>query len=72
MINWIRSWFGKGKVHVIWEGVDRSGKSVSGDAKAPYVGVWNETAMIKHIKDELMYQHDVTVTNIQILAHVEG
>jgi hypothetical protein len=71
MIDWIKSWFGKGRVRAEWTGIDRSGKLVSGDAKAPYVGTWDEDAMIKYIKDELMYQHGVTVTKIQIVAHVE-
>lgn len=69
MINWIKSWFGKGKVITEWEGIDRSGKFVSGDAKVPYVGKWDETVMLDHIKDQIMDRHGVRVTNIQVIAH---
>ena len=71
MIDWIKSWFGKGRVRVEWEGVDRSGRIVTGDAKAPYVGRWDESAMTKYIKDNLMFQHGIVVTKIEIVSHIE-
>lgn len=71
MIDWIKSWFGKGKVRVEFKGIDRTGKIVTGDAKAPYVGHWNEDAMLKYVANELLYQHGVVVTQSKIVAHIE-
>lgn len=70
MIDWIKSWFGKGKIRAEWQGYDRSGKLVGGDAKVPYVGSYNESELMKHIKNELMYQHGVRVTRIELVSHV--
>lgn len=72
MIDTIKSWFGKGKIRAEWEGIGRNGKIVSGDAKVPYIGSYDESELIKHIKNELMYQHGVVVTKIEVVAHVEG
>lgn len=71
MINWIKSLFGRGRVRVEWTGLNQSGKSVSGNAKAPYVGTWDEDAMIRYVKQQLLYQHGVVTTQIQIVAHIE-
>jgi hypothetical protein len=71
MIDWIKSWFGQGRVRVEWTGFDDAGRILTGNAKAPYVGRWDEAAMISYIKQQLLYQHGVTVTRIQIIAHIE-
>lgn len=71
MIDWIKSWFGKGRVRVEWEGFDRSGLKRSGNARAPYVGVWDEEAMKDYISQKLSYQHGIMVTSIKIVAHIE-
>lgn len=70
MIDWIKSFFGKGRVRVEFEGIDRNGKIVSGDAKVPYVGKWDEDAMMKFVKDKLMYEKGVVVTKMELVAHV--
>ena len=70
MFDRIRSWFGRGRVKVEWEGVDDSGVR-NGTAKLPYTGVYNEEALFDHIKNELRYQHDIVVTDIRVVAHIE-
>ena len=71
MIDWIRRLFGKGKVRVEFKGINRNGKIVSGDAKVPYVGAWDENDVIKHIKNEIMYQHGIVVTEAKIVSHIQ-
>ena len=71
MIDWIKGWFGKGRVRAEFEGIDRTGKIVTGDAKVPYVGKWDEDAMMKFIKDRLMYEKGVAVTKLELVAHIE-
>ena len=71
LIDWIKSLFGRGKVHFEFTGVDRDGTLVQGDARAPYVGSWDEDAMLKYIKDELWYQHGVVVTEAKLVAHIQ-
>lgn len=71
MINWIKSWFGKGRIRAEWEGIDCSGQFKAGDAKVPYVGSYDESALKDHIAQNLLYQHGITVTKIQVIAHVE-
>ena len=71
MIDWIKSLFGRGRVRVQWKGFDTSGTILTGNAKAPYVGKWDESAMIDYIKQQLFYQHGVTVTRIEIVAHIK-
>lgn len=71
MIDWIKSWFGKGRVRAKFEGIDKHGNTVTGDAKAPYVGAWDENAMLKYMQNEIMLKYGVTVTKIQLVAHVE-
>ena len=71
MIDWIKSFFGQGRVRAEWTGFDPTGKKVTGDAKAPYVGMWDETAMIDYIKQQLLYKHGIKVTDIKIITHIE-
>lgn len=71
MIDWIKSWFGRGRVRAEWEGIDRLGHARSGDAKVPYVGVYDESALKDHIAQNLLYQHGITVTKMQVIAHIE-
>ena len=71
MIDWIRSWFGKGKIRTEWKGIDQWGNIRSGDAKCPYVGSYNESVLLKKIKQEMFYQHGVTITEIHVVAHIQ-
>ena len=71
MLDKIKSWFGKGRIRAEWEGIDRSGKHFAGDAKVPYIGSYDESELMKHIKNELMYQHGIIVTKIKLVAHIE-
>lgn len=71
MLDWIKSLFGRGKVRVTWSGFDTRGQIITGNAKAPYIGKWDESAMTSYIKQQLLYQHGVTVTQIQIISHIE-
>lgn len=70
MFDWIRSWFGRGRVKVEWSGIGPKGIQ-SGTAKCPYTGVYNEESVLKHFRDEIRYQYDIVVTDIRVIAHVE-
>lgn len=71
MIDWIKSWFGRGRVEAQWVGIDRDGDIRSGDARAPYVGKWNESAMHKHMAKQLDEKFGIKVTKITIVRHTE-
>jgi tetrahydromethanopterin S-methyltransferase subunit A len=71
MLDWIKSLFGKGRVRIEFEGIDKTGKIVTGDGKFPYVGLYTEEDVISHFKKELMYKHGVSVTKIEIVQHIE-
>lgn len=71
MFDWIKSWFGKGKLRIEFRGLDKNGKAVSGDAKMPYVGKFDELDAIDEFKEQIMYSHGIYVTTCQIVAHIE-
>jgi hypothetical protein len=71
MIDWIKSLFGKGKIRVEFKGLDRNGKTVSGDGKMPYIGRFTEEDAIADIKRKILYEHGVIVTDIKIVAHLK-
>ena len=72
MFDWIKSLFGRGKVRAEWEGIDKYGNVKSGDAKAPYIGSYDETAMKDFISRQLLFEYGITATKIDIIAHIEG
>lgn len=71
MLDWIKSWFGKGKIRVEFKGINREGKIVSGDGKMPYIGKWDEAAAIEQFKEQAMYKYGVVITELNIVAHIE-
>lgn len=70
MLDWFRGLFGRGRIKVEWEGIDDSGVR-NGTAKVPYTGLYNEEALLEHIKNELRYQHDIAVTDMRVVAHIK-
>ena len=71
ILDWIRSLFGRGRVTVEWSGLGPKGIQ-SGTGRCPYVGSYDEHAIMDHFKKELRYQHDIVVTNIRVVSHLEG
>lgn len=71
MINWIKSWFGKGKVRIEFKGIDQHGKAVTGTGKMPYVGKFDELDAIDEFKEQIMYKHGILVTSCVITAHIQ-
>lgn len=71
MFDWIKSWFGKGKVRIEFRGLDKNGKAVSGDAKIPYVGKFDELDALDEFKEQIMYKHGILVTSCNIVAHIK-
>ena len=70
MLDWIRSFFGRGRVKVEWTGIGPKGIQ-SGTGKCPYTGVYDEAALLRHFRDEIRYHHDIVVTDIRVIAHIE-
>jgi hypothetical protein len=71
MLDWIKSWFGKGRVRLEFQGIDRTGNIVTGDGRVPYVGRYTEQDVIAYFKRELMYKHGVSATQVTIVQHIE-
>jgi tetrahydromethanopterin S-methyltransferase subunit A len=71
MLDWIKSLFGKGKIRIEFEGIDRDGKMVSGDGKMPYIGRFTEEDAIAEFKRKILYEHGVSVTDVKIVAHIK-
>jgi hypothetical protein len=71
MLDWIKRLFGRGRVLVEFEGIDRTGKVVSGDGKVPYIGRYTEQDVIAYFKQELLYQHGVSASRVQIIQHIK-
>jgi hypothetical protein len=71
MLDWIRGLFGRGRIRVEFTGIDRNGKTVSGDAKMPYIGRFTKEDAIAEIKQKILYEYGVTVTNVTIVSHLE-
>ncbi len=67
MINWFKSIFGKGTVRIEFVGVDRQGEEVTAIAKIPYVGVYDEIAAIRYLKEQLLMKEDLFVIKAKIL-----
>ena len=71
MLDFIKSFFGKGRVKIEWTGLDKVGNLVSGTGKVPYIGLYDEGDVISKFKEELMYQHNVIATKIEITQHIK-
>ncbi len=71
MLDWIRSLFGRGRVRVEFEGIDKTGKVVNGDGKVPYIGRYTEQDVVAYFKKELLYQHGVIATKVEVIQHIE-
>lgn len=71
MLDWIKSLFGKGKVRIEFKGLDKNGKAVSGTAKMPYVGKFDELDALEEFKEQIMYKHGILVLNCDIVAHIK-
>ncbi len=71
MLDWIRSLFGRGRVRIEFEGIDQTGNIVSGDGKVPYIGRYTEQDVIAYFKKELLYQHGVSATKVEIIQHIK-
>lgn len=71
MLDWIRGLFGRGRVRIEFEGVDQTGKSITGNGKVPYTGLYTEEDVIAVFKKELMYHHGIVATRIEIVQHIE-
>jgi hypothetical protein len=71
MLDWIKSWFGKGRVRIEFEGLDRTGKVVNGDGKVPYIGLYTEEEVIAVFKKELMYHYGIFATKVEIVQHIK-
>jgi hypothetical protein len=70
MFDKIRSFFGKGKIKVEWEGVGPNGPE-AGSAKIPYTGIYDEGALIDHFKNMIRMDYDIVCTKVAVVAHVE-
>jgi hypothetical protein len=55
---------------VEWSGLGPKGIQ-SGTGRCPYIGKYDEHAIMDHFKKELRYQHDIVVTNIRVVSHLE-
>ena len=71
MLDWIKGLFGRGKVRLEFKGFDRQGKLVTGDAKMPYVGKYDEEDAIEEFKEQIMYKHGILVTSCIVVAHIK-
>ena len=71
MIDWIKGVFGRGRVRIEFEGVDRNGKRVAGDAKMPYVGSYDKESALSEFKNQIMYKDGIVITKATIIAHIE-
>ena len=69
-MDWLKSLFGKGKIRVEFKGIDRNGKLVEGDGKMPYIGKFTEEDAIAELKQKILYEHGITVTEVTIVAHI--
>jgi hypothetical protein len=72
MIDWIKGLFGRGRIRIEFEGVDRNGKVVTGDAKMPYVGSYDKESALSEFKNQIMYKDGIVITKATIVAHIEG
>jgi hypothetical protein len=70
MFDKIRSFFGKGKIKVEWEGIGPKGLE-SGTAKIPYTGLYDENALIDHFKNTIRMDYDIVCTKVAVIAHVQ-
>lgn len=71
MIDWIKGLFGRGRVRIEFEGVDLNGKIVTGDAKMPYVGSYDDESALSEFKNQIMYKDGIVVTKATIIAHIK-
>ena len=71
MIDWIKGLFGRGRIRIEFEGVDRNGKRVTGDAKMPYVGSYDKESALSEFKNQIMYKDGIVITKATIIAHIE-
>lgn len=70
MLDWIRRWFGQGQAQFKFQGVNPEGNSVTGTARVPYVGAWNQTQAEQIVRDQLWNKHGVWVTECELIDHV--
>ena len=71
MIDWIKSWFGRGRVKAEWIGIDNEGWVRTSEAQAPYVGKYDDSAMKKYITDQLDFKFGIKAPKITIVRHTE-
>jgi hypothetical protein len=65
MFDFIKKLFGEGVVHFTFETVDGRG----GKGKIPYIGEYDEAEIRLAIRKTLRVEHNVTVSNLEIVAH---
>ena len=66
MSDWFKSLFGKGRVRI--EFTTLEGKP--GTAKVPYIGEYDETAMLNHFIRALKVDYNLTAKTVKVIGHV--
>jgi hypothetical protein len=69
MINFIKSFFGSGKVRVEFTDCATRERHV---VRVPYVGAWDEQDCIDEVHRTLWLNYDIRATNIIVLGHISG
>jgi hypothetical protein len=70
-MGWFKRLFGHGTVRVSFEGVDKDAKVVSGSAKVPYEGAYDESELLQHFKNVCLVEHNIIVTKATVVGRVE-
>jgi len=71
MFDWLKRFFGEGKIRVEFKGIDRQGKMRNGTAKVPYIGMYNEDDVLIHIRRSLLVEHGIVVTKLKVVGRVQ-